>query len=118
MATMTAEQAPKTLHRADGYESPAAVTVTKPKPRKALIVLPTLALLAGGAAAIAYAVNHGRESTDDAQIEGHVASVAPRISGQGTQVLVQDNQRVKVGDLLLELYARDLDAKLAAARAD
>jgi membrane fusion protein (multidrug efflux system) len=118
MTSMTAEQAPKTLHRADGHESPVVVEEAKPKKRKALIVLPTLALIAGGAAAITYAVNHGRESTDDAQIEGHVANVAPRITGQVVKVLVQDNQRVKVGDLLVELDAHDLDAKLAAARAD
>jgi membrane fusion protein (multidrug efflux system) len=115
---MTAEQAPKTLHRADGHESPAVAEEAKPKKRKALIVLPTLALIAGGAAAITYAIHHGRESTDDAQIEGHVANVAPRITGQVVKVLVQDNQRVKVGDLLVELDTRDLDAKLAAARAD
>jgi hypothetical protein len=43
------------------------------------------------------------ESTEDATIEGRVTSVAPQISGRVAQRLVQDNQEVKQGGLLLEL---------------
>lgn len=42
-------------------------------------------------------------STDDAYLDGHVTMVAPRVSGQVLKVLVDDNQRVKKGDLLLQL---------------
>jgi len=42
-------------------------------------------------------------STDDAYVNGHVTSVAPRVSGQVTRVLVDDNMRVKKGDLLVQL---------------
>lgn len=42
-------------------------------------------------------------STDDAYVNGHVTFVAPRVPGQVTRVLVDDNNRVKKGDLLVEL---------------
>jgi len=42
-------------------------------------------------------------STDDAYVNGHVTFVAPRVAGQVTRVLVDDNNRVRKGDLLVEL---------------
>jgi membrane fusion protein (multidrug efflux system) len=42
-------------------------------------------------------------STDDAYVNGHVTFVAPRVAGQVTRVLVDDNYRVKKGDLLVQL---------------
>ncbi|WP_428307699.1 efflux RND transporter periplasmic adaptor subunit [Lacipirellula sp.] len=42
-------------------------------------------------------------STDDAYVNGHVTFVAPRVGGQVTRVLVDDNIRVKRGDVLVEL---------------
>jgi membrane fusion protein, multidrug efflux system len=42
-------------------------------------------------------------STDDAYVNGHVTFVAPRVAGQVTKVLVDDNVRVKKGDLLVQL---------------
>ncbi len=42
-------------------------------------------------------------STDDAYVNGHVTFVAPRVPGQVRKVLVDDNYRVKQGDLLVQL---------------
>jgi membrane fusion protein (multidrug efflux system) len=42
-------------------------------------------------------------STDDAYVNGHVTFVAPRVSGQISRVLVDDNYRVRKGELLAEL---------------
>jgi membrane fusion protein (multidrug efflux system) len=42
-------------------------------------------------------------STDDAYVNGHVTFVAPRVPGQVLRVLVDDNNRVRKGDLLVEL---------------
>jgi membrane fusion protein (multidrug efflux system) len=42
-------------------------------------------------------------STDDAYVNGHVTFVAPRVRGQVSRVLVDDNNRVRKGDLLVEL---------------
>jgi membrane fusion protein (multidrug efflux system) len=41
------------------------------------------------------------ETTDDAFLEAHIVDVSPQISGQVTQVLVDDNQRVHAGQPLL-----------------
>jgi len=64
----------------------------------------------------AWVIGHGKESTDDAQVEGRVVSVSPRVGGQVEKVLVTDNQQVKQGDLLVQLDTKDLDAKLASAQ--
>jgi membrane fusion protein, multidrug efflux system len=42
-------------------------------------------------------------STDDAYVNGHLTFVAPRVSGQISRVLVDDNYRVQKGELLAEL---------------
>ena len=42
-------------------------------------------------------------STDDAYVNGHVTFVAPRVPGQVSKVLVDDNDRVHKGDLLVQL---------------
>jgi membrane fusion protein (multidrug efflux system) len=42
-------------------------------------------------------------STDDAYVNGHVTFVAPRVAGQVARVLVDDNNRVHKGDLLVQL---------------
>jgi membrane fusion protein (multidrug efflux system) len=42
-------------------------------------------------------------STDDAYVNGHVTLVAPRVAGQVKEVLVDDNKRVKKGDILVRL---------------
>ena len=42
-------------------------------------------------------------STDDAYVNGHVTFVAPRVAGHVTTVLVDNNQRVRKGDLLAQL---------------
>jgi membrane fusion protein, multidrug efflux system len=57
-------------------------------------------------------------STDDAFVNGHVTFVAPRVHGQVSRVLVDDNNRVHKGDLLVELDKepfRDLFAVKKAA---
>jgi membrane fusion protein (multidrug efflux system) len=93
--------------------------MAKPAPRrKVLFVLPLLTALAAAGGAFAFLGGANKETTDDAQIEAHVAFVAPHVAGQVKRVLVKDNQHVKVGDVLVELDARDLNVRLASARAD
>lgn len=89
-----------------------------PKPSRAKVLLPALvavALVVGGGI---WLNGRGKEVTDDAQVEGHVVNIAPRVSGQVKKVLVKDNQLVKAGDVLVELDDRDYQVRLAAARAD
>jgi len=60
------------------------------------------------------------ESTDDAQVEGHLDLVSARISGTVTYInpRVENNQLVEAGTLLLELDPRDYAAELEHARAN
>jgi len=58
-----------------------------------------------------------RESTDDAQVDGHIAPVAPKISGNVIDVLVNDNQQVKQGQVLVRIDPRDYQAKVDQAKA-
>ncbi|MCA3918918.1 HlyD family secretion protein [Burkholderia sp.] len=59
-----------------------------------------------------------QESTDDAYVGGDVTVLAPKVNGFVDKILVTDNQRVKSGDVLVQLDARDYDAKLAQATAE
>jgi membrane fusion protein, multidrug efflux system len=58
------------------------------------------------------------ETTDDAFIESYVTFVSPRVSGQVLKLMVTDNQRVKEGDVLLEIDPRDYQTLLDQAKAD
>ncbi len=57
------------------------------------------------------------ESTDDAFIEGHVVTIAPRIAGQVLAVQVLDNQLVHSNDLLVEIDPADYIIKLGQKQA-
>ncbi len=57
------------------------------------------------------------QSTDDAFVEGHIISIAPRVEGPVLNLLIDDNQLVKKGDLLLEIDPKDYEVKLAQAKA-
>ena len=113
MTTTTAEMPHSVTARADA-PTPAQI---RPR-RRALVVLPLLALGAGAGIGGYVLAARGHEKTDDAQVEGHVANVSPRVSGQVMAVWVKDNQHVEPGDLLVQLDDRDLKNKVAAARAD
>ncbi|MFP2912963.1 biotin/lipoyl-binding protein, partial [Pyxidicoccus sp. 3LFB2] len=112
MSTQTANldtELPRTDSDSDSDSDKAPSTGVKPaasrsKAKRVLPALLAVALLGGGAR---WAVAHGHESTDDAQVEGRIANVSPRISGQVAKVLVADNQAVKAGDVLVELDPTD-----------
>lgn len=57
------------------------------------------------------------EETDDAQVEGHISPVLPRVSGYVARVLVDDNERVAAGQALIEIDPKELDLRVAAADA-
>ena len=59
-----------------------------------------------------------RESTDDAQIDGHLTPLSARVSGIVTQVNVDDNQQVKAGDILVQLDPKDYEVALQRAQGD
>ena len=56
-------------------------------------------------------------STDDAFVDGYISRVSAQVSARVEKLLVQDNQEVKVGQVLLELDPRDYQARVDQARA-
>jgi len=58
-----------------------------------------------------------RESTDDAQVDGHVIPISPRISGNVLSVLINDNQGVRAGQELVRLDPADYKVAVAQAEA-
>src|SRR5579863_1450736 len=58
------------------------------------------------------------ESTDDAQIDGHINSISARVSGHVVRLNVQDNQFVQAGTVLVEIDPADYQVALDSARAD
>jgi len=63
------------------------------------------------------AENWARESTDDAFVDGHVASIASKVAGEVLETHVTENQGVKAGDLLVEIDPRDNDVRVSQKRA-
>ncbi|MGA2435142.1 MAG: HlyD family secretion protein, partial [Bryobacteraceae bacterium] len=59
-----------------------------------------------------------RESTDDAQIDGHVNPISSKVGGTVVTVHVEDNQFVKAGTALVEIDQRDYKVALDKAQAD
>ena len=83
---------------------------------KWILAVVALALVAGGF--IAWRYYSVRESTDDAQIDGHINPISSRISGTVQKVHYDDNQLVQAGTLLIELDPKDYQVAVERARAD
>ena len=105
----------------DGHTSPAEpVLPRRPWYRRPLRLGLVVALLIVapivGTRYVHHALTH--ESTDDAFIEAHVVAIGPKVASFVSRVLVDDNQHVRQGELLVELDPRDFEARLDRARAD
>src|ERR1700759_516580 len=79
-----------------------------------IVVLAAIALFMG-IPKVLHALN--TVSTDDAYVNSYVTFVAPRVAGQVARVLVEDNNRVKKGDVLVELDAEPYRVQVAIKQA-
>jgi membrane fusion protein (multidrug efflux system) len=84
---------------------------------RAAIAAVVMALLAVGSDHLWQYVS-SYETTDDAQIDGHLNSVSSRINGTVIGVYVDDTQYVKAGQLIVALDPRDYTVAVERARAD
>ncbi len=75
---------------------------------KWVLLLIVLAAVAG--ATFYWYVTKDEASTDDAYTDGHAVTVSPQVSGTVVALHVTDNQRVKAGDVLIEIDPRAYNA--------
>src|SRR5215468_12330938 len=99
-------------------QTPPKHTVRRPKRHRARLIVLAVLLLLGVGGYFLWRYLGTYESTDDAQIDGHIHAVSARISGYVSQVLVVDQQIVKAGDPLVVIDQRDYEVAVARAEAD
>src|SRR5205823_4429835 len=81
-----------------------------------LLILILIVLLVAGFFLWRYFTSY--ESTDDAQIDGHLNAISARISGHVEELLVDDNQYVNAGTPLVQIDHRDYQDAVDRAKAD
>jgi len=81
------------------------------------IILALLGLAVIVAAVLLYRHYAAWESTDDAQIDGYIYPVSSRVSGYVTRVMVDDNQYVEAGTVLVRLDPKDYEVAVANSKA-
>jgi membrane fusion protein, multidrug efflux system len=88
--------------------------LANPKTKRLLFVgaLVALAVIVG-----LFLYYRNRESTDDAQVDGHITQISSKVYGRVAEVLVNDNEQVKAGQILVKLDPRDYQAALDQAKA-
>jgi len=103
----------------EGQRTPAPVPAPRAGGRNpvfGILALVLLAMVGLGARQLLFARNH--VSTDDAQVEGHLIPVLPKVTGFVAEVRVRDNQPVQAGDTLVVLDDRDYRARWEQAEGD
>jgi membrane fusion protein, multidrug efflux system len=85
--------------------------------KKVLIVLVTVSVLLAAFGIFHFIQGLSRVTTDDAYVEGRIHSIASKVPGTAAKVLIEDNQAVKKGDLLVEIDPRDYEVMVQEAEA-
>jgi membrane fusion protein (multidrug efflux system) len=126
MAQRTDVEAPPTLPAENAVVSETHSASPPPvRPRsffrarpyaRTLLFAAIIVLLAGGFFAYRYFSSY--ESTDDAQVDGHLMPLSARVSGYIIKVNVNDNQYVSQGTILAEMDPRDYQVAVDKAQAD
>ena len=96
-------------------EQPTAAPAPKRRGGRKIVILSILGILVlfgavWGFRTIVFYQHHA--TTDDAQLDGDINPVLPRVSGYVQEVLVSENQPVKPGDVLVRIDPADLQAKV------
>lgn len=122
---MQVADAPVNRERIRVHHETAEPPAQRPKEKKSLFRRPGVIIgitavatvgIIYGATLVFHSLTH--ESTDDAFVDTHVVSVAPKIAGRLSAVHVRDNQVVKKDEVLVEIDPRDFQVALAQAKAN
>lgn len=121
-STITSEQG--LLPAANGHRSTTLLPHSEPPDpkRKKPIALILAGLGVGAIAASIFGYRYWQyisthQSTDNAAVYGHIHQISSKIGGTVTQVLVNDNQQVQPGQLLVKLDPKDYENKMQQAKA-
>jgi membrane fusion protein (multidrug efflux system) len=98
-------------------DAPAEPPPPQPSSNRRFIVIGVILLLVVGAVFF-YWRSTFTEDTDDAQVDGNLYQVSSRVTGHVVKVYIDDNQKVKAGDLLVEIDPTDYQVALDQAEAD
>ena len=104
----------------DQPSSPATETTgSNPQGRRRSILVAVVVGAIIVIAAVAFWIYSSTyESTDDAQVDGHLNGITARIDGEVIAVHAEENQSVQTGQLLVELDPRDYQVALEQAQAN
>lgn len=111
----SAERQPEDSPRRRDFRERRRSAFANPRFRIGLIIA-VIVLVVAGIAAWRYFTSY--ESTDDAQIDGHINSISPRVSGHVLRLNVNDNQYVQAGQVLVEIDPTDYQVAVERAKAD
>lgn len=130
MAQTVGTEAPPEVHAANLGDAnlepaPPRSTVVVPEPPPAprkrrvprvLIIVAVIALAIGGF--LTWMHYSHFESTDDAQVDGHINPISARVGGYVTKVDVTDNQYVEAGAVLAQIDPKDYQVRVDQAKAE
>ena len=119
MAEATVERAPEHAQTRDARPQEGASSAdVAAKKRRALRIIGGIAAAVILGVLLYLVVTHGKETTDDANVDADVVPLAPHVTGQVVAVPVVENQAVKKGDVVLEIEDRDYKARVEQAQAE
>jgi membrane fusion protein (multidrug efflux system) len=121
MATTQAPASPTTsAPPAPGRDGATDRTAAPAAPRRNFVIPIVIVVVLIGAiwAVRAWSYSRKHQSTDDAQVDGHIIPVLAKVGGYVTSVHGDDNVAVKEGDTIVTIDYRDYTVKLAQATAN
>ena len=86
--------------------------------RRRLPLIAGAVLVIGVVAGVWVWLSAGKQSTDDAQVDGHITQLATRVGGTIVKVAVVDNQHVEAGTVVAQLDPGDYQVAVDRARAE
>jgi membrane fusion protein, multidrug efflux system len=99
----------------DDAKDPQASVPAKAHSKKPLIILGIIVVIAAIVGFFVWFAHRNQVSTDDAYTDGNVITMAPKVSGYVVDLFIDDNSRVRKGDLLLRIEPQDYRTARAAA---
>jgi membrane fusion protein, multidrug efflux system len=119
MAEATVEGAPEHAQTRDARPQqgapPAELAARK---RRALMIIGGIAAVVILGVLLYLVISHGKETTDDANVDADVVPLAPHVTGQVVAMPVVENQAVKKGDVVVQIDDRDYKARVEQAQAE